>query len=502
MKYKKSRWWIVAGVAVAIILPFIVLPIMASTKKQSAEIPQTEIPNSPGHGNTTKPDTSTGTPGTPSTPIVPDKDPTAPQPVPPSKPEAEPTIQSINIQLNNGGNYVVGDTITATAIITPNTLKNIEYKWSIVDSSTYISNSTSSSISFEAKKEDNSRMLKVVLTHNGNNFQKEVRLNIADKTQPAPQPLPPPAPDPETPVPGPVPPPAPSPSVPPAENMNFRVDIRRTSGFKFDDASIQFKLFNDKTNEPIKNKNGSLWYSDWDDSDEGYLNLELPSDGEYRLEVGEINRVTYKYPENIKFNKNTTNIKYPFQPIILDTPKNESYRLDDVSHVLPYTKDVLDKPISLLQNSAEGKVTIIMHFKTSCPKSRRTLNMLYGAINYDINGNETREMWDKVNVICISDNDTIDDLKEYETNERLHPEFQFVLDTNDTVVDRFFHNDLSYPRLAFLDYQGVWVKRLKGEMTPDGKNSARKWINQYSKPKTTETAKFMNNVAIKKEHDE
>lgn len=317
-----------------------------------------------------------------------------------------------------------------------------------------------------------------------------------DQGRPEPQPLPQPQPEQPTQPPAPTP----SPTLPPAApTMNFRVDIRRTSGFKFTDANIQFKLYNDVTNEPIKSKNGTLWHSDWDDSDEGFLNLELPSNYTYRLQAESIDRTKYDYPESIKFSKDDTNIKYPFDPIIQTTPRTESYRIDDVVHTLPYTEDVLHKPISLEQNKAAGKATILVHFRTTCPKSQRTLNMLYGAINWDLNGEETPWMWDKVDVICISNVDTVEELQRWETEKKLHPEFQFVRDTENTVVDKFFHNDLSYPRLAFLDWQGVWVYRMRGEMSADGKNKARDLVKQYSK-QTPATP--TNVVAIKEERDE
>ncbi len=410
MKYKKSRWWIVVGVAVTIILPFIILPITVSTKKQSTEIPQTEIPNSSGQGNTTKPDTSTGTP---STPTVPDNGTSAPQhPVPPSKPE------------------------------TPET------------------------------------------------------------DPPAPQPLPPPTPDPETPVPGPVPPPAPSPSVPPAENMLFTVDIKRTSGYFFSDGDFRFKLYNDETGEkimppriagqPVKD-----YFSDWDDENDGFLHLNLPSNWKYRLEVSNVDRTQYEYPEFIKFDKNTKNITYPFEPIILKTPKEGSYSINDVSHELEFNEDVLGKPISLELNRSKGMATILIYMKTTCTKnSLPTLNAINTAIGYDDDSQPIP--WDRVNVICFSDVDSVGELQRFERSE--YPNFQFVSDPTNKFLNQYFPHNSGYPKLVLLDYQGVIIQKILQKNT--NYDLYRNFAKKYSKPKTVETNKFINNVAIKKEHDE
>ncbi len=98
---------------------------------------------------------------------------------------------------------------------------------------------------------DNTKELKVVATCGGRSVQKTVRLSI----NPTPTPVPPPAPAPH-PDPQPQPQPAPSPSIPPkptepVEMTNFKINIRRTSGFAFIKDDIYFNIYEKDTNKQV-----------------------------------------------------------------------------------------------------------------------------------------------------------------------------------------------------------------------------------------------------------
>ncbi len=113
---------------------------------------------------------------------------TPPQPQPEGdKDPITPAISGVTIKLNNS-QYTEGETITASAEVTPSGLTGVTYQWSILGSSTPINNKTSSSISFDANKDDNGKKLMVVATYNGKQVKDEVSLVINSKPTPTPGP--------------------------------------------------------------------------------------------------------------------------------------------------------------------------------------------------------------------------------------------------------------------------------------------------------------------------
>ncbi len=268
--------------------------------------------------------------------------------------------------------------------------------------------------------------------------------------------------------------------------MKFNISLERTSGFKFDNANIHFNIYDADTDELLKSD-----VTDWSESEfDSVLTFEMPSNGRYKVKATSIDRGKYTYPEYIIVDKNNANTKYQFDPVIVKGTRETSYQIEDVSYEIPFTHDVLDKPTSLEQNRNEGKMTILMYFKTSCPKSRNTLKTLFKGINFDIPDDggawvETPERWKKIEVFCFSDVDSVAQLQDYETDNAKHPEFHFFSDPGSIVADKYFHNDLKYPRLAILDYQGVFVERFKGQM--DDPKTVQNYIKRYSRPDSVPT---------------
>ncbi len=140
-------------------------------------------PSNPQHNNQTPPTNKPESDHKPEIDNKPD------EPAPP-----KPVISGVTISLGSTSGYTEGDTITATANVTPNNLTDkVTYEWSISGSSTTINNNKTESINFVANKEDNNRKLKVVATCNGKHVENKVTLTIKSTT-PSPQPAPSPAP--------------------------------------------------------------------------------------------------------------------------------------------------------------------------------------------------------------------------------------------------------------------------------------------------------------------
>ncbi len=309
-------------------------------------------------------------------------------------------------------------------------------------------------------------------------------------TQP-PQPLPPtveevtPAPSPSIPPAQPLPPeeivPTPSPSVPqvptePAQMMTFTVDVRRTSGFKFN-TIIPVNIVDVATNQNMFNGPRD----DYDDSEvDGIITFELPDNKTYKVTLTNFKSQTYHYNNEIILDKEHPHGSFDFNPVIETSTKEGSYAKDDVSHELPFPTDVLNHPISLQKNRENGKMSIIMYMKTSCPKSIRTLNSIYSAVKYADDNTPTPENTQKIELYCFSDDDTQQELKDFVTRKGFNESWiHFVADPTNKIRNAYFPYLTGYPKLAFVDYQGVLVNKIEGELT--NQNTIRRFMNNYSK---------------------
>lgn len=295
-------------------------------------------------------------------------------------------------------------------------------------------------------------------------------------------------PPPNPPVDPPKPPALPPDNVTPSNMMTFRINVKRSSGLQFKSYDPYFNIYNADTNELVVKNICDADVGDWD----GIITVKLPDDANYVIKVddtmigggpGKLLVSTYEFPESVPFNKSNPEVDYIFTPIIVDTPKEGKYRFDDVAHELPYGTDATGRPVSLKLNEQQGKMTIVMYMKTTCQYSIRTLNALNKAIGYSADlTEETPWMWDKVQIICISDVDSQERLAEF-TNE--YPHFSFVSDHSNKIKENFFGNVSGYPKLAILDYQAVYVQKTSGEIKQDAAgtnlNMIRNWVNRYSK---------------------
>ncbi len=98
-----------------------------------------------------------------------------------------PELNGVSIRLGQDS-YTHGDTIYASASVWPSELSyQVSCNWTIVDSSTSLKNSSSSSISFKANSADNGKRLRVTARYNGRSVTDEIRLNIKSNSYPQPQ---------------------------------------------------------------------------------------------------------------------------------------------------------------------------------------------------------------------------------------------------------------------------------------------------------------------------
>lgn len=295
----------------------------------------------------------------------------------------------------------------------------------------------------------------------------------------------------------------PEPSVPgkpdnnePSNMMTFKINVVRSSGLHFKNYDPYFAIYNKDTNQLVKDNVSDADDNEWD----GSIQIKLPDNANYEIKIndtlngggpGVLARTTYKYPDAVEFNKQKPEVDFVFDPIIVDTEKVGSYKIEDVSHELPYKTDACGNPISLKENREQGKMTILMHMKTTCPFSLRTLAALNKAIGWNAQWEQTPEMYNKVEVICFSDVNSQEELAAFQQEQ--WPKFHFVADHDNKIQSTFFKNDFGYPKLAFLDYQGVYVQTIRSEIKQDdaGKNlqRIRNWVNQYSKQGTTNEKK-------------
>ncbi len=267
------------------------------------------------------------------------------------------------------------------------------------------------------------------------------------------------------------------------QNMQFTIDITKTSGFKFSEV-ISFDVFDANTGAKLISA-----IDDFEDDNDGIIRLELPENGRYKIKLTEydgvpsLRRTKYNYPDEVIFDKNTPNVRFQFEPVIEDYEDGKTYKIDDVARELWVGEDVLGQPISLRQNAREGKMTVLMHMWTNCENSKATLRALNKAIFWPTTGNmidENKEIIKHVEVICFSDyyGDSLDTLRHFQENE--YPYFHFVKDEGSKFVNSYFPNNNAYPRTAILDWQGVLVYRFSSGKVSN-QTAFEKYIPKYSK---------------------
>ncbi len=266
--------------------------------------------------------------------------------------------------------------------------------------------------------------------------------------------------------------------------MEFKVKVTRTSGFMFNDNNRPYFFIYNSKGQKIDIKSifdTSMGISDSDDGEkDGYLSFSLPENDTYTIKIAKegwgFQAKTYRYPEEVKVNKLNPIADFIFEPIIEESPKEGFYNKEDVVHEFEFKTDVLNNPISLKTNKENGKMTILMYMRTKCPYSLRTLNALYQSIYLDELNQTTNEKASKVQVLCFSNADSINSLETFQ-KERF-PEFHFIHDPNNIMVDQFFPNNRGYPRMAVLDYEGVYIRGITGEV---GKHTFDSIIPKYAK---------------------
>ena len=286
-----------------------------------------------------------------------------------------------------------------------------------------------------------------------------------------------PTPTPSQPAPAPQKPQAPT---EPAQMMTFTIDARRTSGLKFNEV-VQFKVVDAITGEDVLGK----LIDDYEDPiQDGIITFELPDNRSYKVIPFNFLWDKYEYPPEVIVDKEHPKAQFRFEPIIQTTEKEGSYRIEDVAHEIPFETDVLGNPISLRQNKKDGKMSIFMYMKTSCLRSRNSLKVLNKAIGYNEQWEETPDNWNKVEVYCFSDDDSPEDLIYFKNKEWAErPQFHFIADPDRKMANAFFHNNLAYPRFAFIDYEGVYVERIINEIKENDSNlkTIRRYLNTYSR---------------------
>ncbi len=274
----------------------------------------------------------------------------------------------------------------------------------------------------------------------------------------------------------------PTPNPEPANNMLFKINVKRSSGFKFNRYDPYFEIINADTNQKIIDH-----ISDYDDGENDWIvNVKLPEDGNYKINVVTTGPYafglsTYTYTQGLLFNKENPVVDFIFTPHIVDGPKEGNYKFGDVSHELPYLEDVLGNHISLKDNEAQGKATILMYMRTTCQRSKNSLNAINKAVAWDESmTTATPENWNKISVICFSDVDSVETLRDFQQNH--YENFHFVSDKENKFRNKYFPNDTGYPKLVFLDYQAVIIHKITNELSQDtGIPYVRSFMNDYSK---------------------
>ena len=446
---------------------------------------------------------------TPPPTISPDK----PTPTPPPPPVSPNPIKGVNISFANlpeGGVYEEGQNIEINASVNPSNLSDLKYKLQKIDNSGNISSldyGDLNTIRLVASLSDNFNKVKLIVWKDSFRAESnELTLRVKEAVS-IPTPLPPEPSIPEPPVPT---PPAPQPPVkpvePPAATMNFVINIRRSSGFTFRTDVIYFDIYDADTNTKVKEH-----VCDFDDKDDKAVTVNLPSNKRYYAKVVTpedyggnyaMSISTYKYPEKVFFDKDQPIVDYVFDPIIVDGLKEGFYTYDDVAHEIPFQYDAVGKPISLKQDAKEGKATILMYMRTTCSRSRASLKVLNKAIGWNDAWEKVPENWNKVNVICFSDADSEETLRNFQETE--WPQFHFVYDPTSIFKNEYFRNDSGYPKFVYLDYQGVFIERKVDQLFEDkGIPFVRNFVKNYSKhPVSTTNLLTKNVIAYKKEqHD-
>ncbi len=264
----------------------------------------------------------------------------------------------------------------------------------------------------------------------------------------------------------------------PVEMMTFSVDMRRTSGFQFNSTTIPgVNVVDIATNKNMFNTPRD----DYDDSRvDGFITMELPKNATYKVTLNNFSLKTYNYKKEIILDKDHPHGSFEFDPVIEPAPKTGFYDKNDVSHELPFKHDVLNRPVSLQKNRENGKMSIIMYMRTTCYHSKRTLNSIYSAINWLDDGTPTPENWDKIELYCVSDDDTVQQLQDFIKKEGFNqPWMHFIADPSNQIRNAYFPNTTGYPKLAFVDYQGVFINKVENELTK--RDTIRNFMNNYSR---------------------
>lgn len=308
---------------------------------------------------------------------------------------------------------------------------------------------------------------------------------------PPPQPPTPPIPWPDIPEP---PPPVDNPSLPQfdtANKMEFSVNVKRTSGARFNQI-VQFEIVDANTNEKMFRRP----IDDWDDdANDGCLKFSLPDDRRYKISVvdqkpefdGYSSRFKsnkYEYESSMLFDKDNPNIEYVFTPIIQTTEKTGSYNTEDVSHEIPFNQDASGNSISLLKNKEAGKMSIFLYMNTANETSKRSLDILVRAISGELEQGQEPSLWDKVELYCFSDVDNNQALNDFKNKNYPDKPIHFIQDSQNKIRNAFFPvAEPTYPKVVYLDYEGVVLDRQDGGIrdTQGSLKKIRNNIKNYSK---------------------
>ncbi len=253
-----------------------------------------------------------------------------------------------------------------------------------------------------------------------------------------------------------------------SSQTNFTFYLGKSSGIPFGGKQvIQWEITDDHGKS----------YGYIDDVADGYqdgkYSMSLPH-GNYHAKLvnGLTNDQHYQLPPTtIDFNSDNPLVDLTYRPQMYDqgAAPTTPYVVNDVLYNYKFN-DVFDRGYSLYRNQKTDKMTIMFFFKTRCPHSIKSIDNLQSLLN--------KNHWnDKVNVLCLSSEDSLADLRNF-SRKYNQDNFYFIQIPNNNLKDQIVRY-AGYPSIAFVDYQGTLVDTKSGDTFEQGWQAR---IKQFSKP--------------------